>query len=345
MTRIAYLVSSATEITMADGTSHPTGYFAEEAIKPFESFTAAGFDVAVITPDGKKPTADPYGLNWYFHYPEEDKDYLNSVVRTFSHDVDDIRFTLHQNTELGLAASRRIAAALEGKGMTPAQAHDQVSKAAKIAWRHDRHLADVMVEDGLTAGLSPVEIHQAVAAQRAASEELAGERKARLDEIEGFNHPLDLRSLGDDELAGFDAVFAPGGHGPMVDLADNPDVGRLLVALHEKRAPIASLCHGPALMLSAPERADGQWLFDGYRMTCFTDEEENQTEPGLLGLPWYVDTALMNAGAVFDDGPSAWASHVVVDRHVITGQNPGSTEAVAASVITALKAASSAKAA
>src|SRR5881392_2635457 len=83
----------------------------------------------------------------------------------------------------------------------------------------------------------------------------------------------------------------------------------------------------------------GQWLFDGYRMTCFTDEEEDQTEPGKLGLPWYVDTALKNAGAVFDDGPAAWASHVVVDRHIITGQNPGSTEAVADAVIKALTAA------
>jgi putative intracellular protease/amidase len=125
----------------------------------------------------------------------------------------------------------------------------------------------------------------------------------------------------------------------MVDLTDNPDVARPLVALHERTAPIASLCHGPALLLSAPERTDGQWLFDGYRMTCFTDEEEeeeDQTEPGKLGLPWYVDTALKNDGAVFDDDPSAWASHVIVDRHLITGQNPGSTEAVADAVIRAL---------
>ena len=95
MTRIAYLVSSATEITMADGTTHPTGYFAEEALKPYGRFVAAGFDVVVVTPDGQAPTADPYGLNWFFHYPEEDKDYLNSVVRTFAVDPDDIRFPAH----------------------------------------------------------------------------------------------------------------------------------------------------------------------------------------------------------------------------------------------------------
>jgi putative intracellular protease/amidase len=53
MTRIAYLVTSAREMTLADGTPHPTGYFAEEALTPYERFEAAGFDVTVITPDGQ----------------------------------------------------------------------------------------------------------------------------------------------------------------------------------------------------------------------------------------------------------------------------------------------------
>jgi putative intracellular protease/amidase len=340
MTRIAYLVSSATEITLADGTKHPTGYFAEEALKPYERFVAAGFDVVVVTPDGQPPTADPYGLRWFFHYPEEDKDYLNSVVRTFARDPDDIRFTLHQMTELGLGAVRRVAEALQAKGLSPAQAHAVVSKAAKLAWRDDRGLAEVMSDPDTSGGLSVVEVQEAVAAQQRASEELAAERKAKLDAIPGFQRPVCLAALRDDEVATFDAVFAPGGHGPMVDLADNEDVNRLLVALHAKGAPIASVCHGPAMLLSAPERPDGQWLFDGYRITCFTDEEEDQTEPGRLGLQWYVDTALKNSGAVFDDGPVAWASHVVVDRNLITGQNPGSTEAVADAVIKALRAVS-----
>ena len=143
MTRIAYLVTSAREMTLADGTPHPTGYFAEEALKPYQRFVAAGLDVTVITPDGQPPYADPYGLSWFFHYPEEDKDYLASVVRTFAHDVDDIRITLHQNTELGLAGARRVAARLESRGYSPAQAHQIVSAAAKRAWRQDRQLADL----------------------------------------------------------------------------------------------------------------------------------------------------------------------------------------------------------
>ena len=332
MTRIAYLVSSAREISLADGSAHPTGYFAEEALKPYERFAAAGFDVTVITPDGQPPYADPYGLSWFFHYPDADKDYLASVVRTFARDVDDIRLTLYQNTELGLAAARRLAALLERQGRTAAQAHQIVSAAAKTAWRQDRQLAEVLAEDA-SLGLTLAQLQSEVDAQHTDSQNLSNERRDRLQSLPAFQHPVALSSLTDAELAQFDAVFAPGGHGPMVDLADNPDVGRLLAALQARRAPIAALCHGPAMLLAAPERADGLWLFDGYRMTSFTDEEEDQTEPGLLGLAWLLDVALKNAGAVFDDGPAAWVSHVVVDRNLVTGQNPESTEATADAVI------------
>ncbi len=337
MTRIAYLVTSAREITLADGTPHPTGYFAEEALKPYQRLTAAGFDVTVITPDGEPPYADPYGLSWFFHYPEEDKDYLASVVRTFAPDVDDIRITLHQNTELGLAAARRIAGRLEAGGRPAAEAHRIVAAAAKQAWRQDRQFADVLAGDS-SLGLTHGQIQEEIDAQRADSERLAADRLAALEAIAGFQHPVALSGLSEADLAEFDAVFTPGGHGPMVDLSDNPDVARLLTVLHGKGAPIAALCHGPALLLSAPERPDGQWLFDGYRLTCFTDEEELQTEAGRLGMGWFLDTALKNAGAVFDDGPSAWVSHVVVDRNLITGQNPGSTEATADAVIKILRA-------
>ena len=70
MTRIAYLVTSAREMTLAEGNAPPNRYFAEEALKPYERFVDAGFDVTVITPDGKPPYADPYGLSWFFHYPD-----------------------------------------------------------------------------------------------------------------------------------------------------------------------------------------------------------------------------------------------------------------------------------
>ena len=336
MPRIAYLVSSAREIDLRESSNHPTGFWAEETLKAYERFVAAGADVVVITPDGNPPVADPYSLETVFHYPDQDRDYFASVYRTFHNDPDDIRITLHHSTEQQLVAARRIAFRLVDAGLAPAQAHELVSRAAKIAWQQDRLLVDVMLRDGLDGGLSEETLREAVAELELDAQAISAERQSRLDAIPGFHSPVALSDLSDEQIAEFDAVFAPGGHGPMVDLPGNPDAGRLLGILHAKNAVIASLCHGPALLLAAPERFDGQWLFEGYRLTSYTDEEEDQNRIGKLGMPWYLDAALKNAGAVFDDAPFAWASHVVVDRNLITGQNPNSTEATADAVLKAL---------
>jgi putative intracellular protease/amidase len=270
MPRLLFLVSSAREISIADGSPYPTGYFAEEALTPYERFTAAGVDVVVATPDGKPPYPDPYGLEPIFHYPDEDEDFFASVARTFHHDPDDIRLTLRHVTELGIMAARRVFHAMRDAGLSTEKARDLVNKAAKLAWRGDRNFADVLEQDGLAGPLSRAQIDEAVHALEADSQRLSDDRAARLAAIPGFQNPANLARLTDEEIAEFDAVFAPGGHGPMVDLADNPDVGRVIGILHAKNAPIASLCHGPAMLLSAPGRDDGQWLFDGYRLTCFT---------------------------------------------------------------------------
>ena len=337
MTRIAFLVSSAREIDLKDSPQHPTGYWAEEALIPYERFVEAGAEVVVMTPDGQPPVADPYGLEPQFHYPSEDRDYFASIYRTFHHDPDDIRVTLHHTTELELVAARRIVQRLVAAGTSPADAHATVSRAAKISWLQDRKLVDVMIDESLAGGLPEATLREAVDGLEAASRDLRDDRLARLEAIEGLRTPVDLSQLTDDDLAGFDALFAPGGHGPMVDLPENADVGRLLAILHEKGATIAALCHAPALLLAAPDRRDGQWLFEGYRMTAYTNEEEEQNAIGALGMPWLLASALQNAGAVYDDAPYPWASHVVVDRNLVTGQNPYSADATADAVLKALE--------
>ncbi|WP_300007055.1 DJ-1/PfpI family protein [Pseudonocardia sp.] len=338
MPRLLYLVTSAREMRLADGTPHETGFFAEEAAVPYRRFVAAGVDVVVATPDGRAPHADSYGLQPIFHMPDEDEDFLGSITRTFAPDVDDIRLTLRQLTGLGLGASRRIVLAMRDAGTPVEEARSLVARAARTAWREDRQLADVLTDDGLGSSLTRAEVDAAVAAHHAASQAISDSLAAELAAIPGFQAPVDLSTMSDAEMGTFDAVFVPGGHGPMIDLADNPDVTRLLQILHRRNATVASLCHGPAALLAAGGRDDGQWLFEGYRLTCFTDEEEDQTVAGQLGMPWYLDTALKNAGAVFDDAPSAWVSHVVVDRNLITGQNPGSSDAVADAVLKSLAA-------
>src|SRR5215813_14558630 len=116
MARILMLVSSAKVIRLADGTPHSTGYFVDEAIKPYDRFIAAGAEVVVATSDGQTPHPDPYGLEPFFHYPDDDEDFLASVMRSFMHDVDDIRVTLAHLSELDLIIARRVHAALVARG-------------------------------------------------------------------------------------------------------------------------------------------------------------------------------------------------------------------------------------
>ena len=337
MPRLLFLVSSAREMELANGTTYETGYFADEALTPYERFMEAGVDVVVATPDGRSPYADPYGLEEIFHYPDDDEDFLNSITRTFAHDVDDIRLTLRHLTELGMISARRVFDRLKEAGMHPMEARKLISRAAATSWRNDSQFLDALEAEELPESISRSGLEAALAEVLADSQAESARVKGALDALPSFVSPTNLSTMTDEEIAEFDAVFVPGGHGPMVDMADNPDVTRVIGILHQKQAAIASVCHGPAFLLSAPANLDGQWMFDGYRVTSFTDEEEDQTRPGQQGLSWYLESALRNAGAVFDDGRSAWASHVVVDRNLITAQNPGSADAVADAVLKSLE--------
>jgi putative intracellular protease/amidase len=334
MARILMLVSSAKVMRLADGTPHPTGYFVEEAIKPYDRFVAAGAEVLVASPDGQTPHPDPYGLEHYFHYPDADEDCLASVTRTFMPDVDDIRITLRHLTELDLIIARRVHAELRATGVADRDARAWIAKSARISWSEDRSYVDVLSADPEVAGrVAPSRLRELAIELVRESKAISDDTLDRLTNNPVFRNALRLGALSDAELLSFDCFFIPGGHGPMIDMANSLEVGHALRLLHEHGKTIACLCHGPAALLSAGETPEGRWVFDGYKLTCFTDEEEDQTRVGKKGVPWYVESALKNAGAVFDDSPFPWTSHVVVDRNLITSQNPMSSEAGADAVL------------
>jgi putative intracellular protease/amidase len=163
------------------------------------------------------------------------------------------------------------------------------------------------------------------------SQDAVDDYRAYLEAIAGeLDHPL---ALADVDEAAYDAIFIPGGHGPMADLATDPDVGRLLIAADERRQLIAPLCHGPAALLSAI-REDGSFQFAGRRVATFTDEEELQGGTG-ENTSWFVETRLRELGADIEAGPP-WSSKVVIDGNLISGQNPQSTADTARAVLTAL---------
>jgi putative intracellular protease/amidase len=140
-------------------------------------------------------------------------------------------------------------------------------------------------------------------------------------------------ALADVSLDDYDAVLYPGGHGPMEDLAVDADSGRLLTAALSSGKPLAVVCHGPAALLAAKD-ADGTSSFAGYRVAAFTNEEEVQG--GLADkAAWLLEDRLVADGVTVDKA-APWTPHVVVDRNLITGQNPMSSAPLADELLKAL---------
>ena len=338
MARLLMIVSSARSIDLVTENGHQTGYSVDEVLKPYDKFVAAGVEVVAATPDGKPPHADPFTLEQQFHYPDEDKDFLSQVVRSFAPDVDDIRVTLHHLTELDLIAARRVSEALAAIGLDHDSAWSLVTCAARNAWREDRNFIGILSDNPeITGKLSPEHLRALALEVQDESIARATYMAERLAAIETLQHPRDLSQMSDEEILSFDSVFFPGGHGAMVDLPSNADVGRAVRLLHLREKTVATVCHGPAAFLSAGSGPDGAWLFDGYKLVSVTDEEEDQIPYGKLGLPWYLESELKNYGAIFDDGDAAWVSHVVVDRNLVTAQNPDSSEAMAEAILKKLR--------
>ncbi|MEV6556051.1 type 1 glutamine amidotransferase domain-containing protein [Nocardia sp. NPDC051756] len=230
MAKLLFVLTGADTWTLADGTPHPTGFWAEEFAVPYEAAKAAGHEIVVATPGGVVPPVDQGSLAPDFNGGQEGADKRAAVL--------------------------------------------------------------------------------------AASTEL--------------QHPIKLSEVDLDDYA---AVFYPGGHGPMEDLAVNAESGELLTAALHSGKPLAIVCHGPAALLAAVG-PDGANAFAGYTLTGFTNVEEQQA--GLADqAKWLLQDRLVEFGADFQEG-EPWAPKVVVDRNLITGQNPASSAAVAEELLRAI---------
>ncbi|RLK49712.1 type 1 glutamine amidotransferase domain-containing protein [Microbacterium telephonicum] len=231
MSNILMVVTAADSVTLADGTVHPTGYWAEELVVAHRDLARAGHTIIIATPGGDVPTVDPGSLT---------VEIVGDQAK-----VDDFRSYL----------------------------------------------------DSIAANLA---------------------------------HPLPLDAVA---VSDYDAIVMPGGHGPMVDLAFDANLGRILTEADRDGVWIAPFCHGPAGLLSAVDQ-DGSLVFAGRRLTVFSDEEELT---GGLGknTPWLVATTLRERGALVENG-APWSEHVVRDGNLISGQNPQSSDAVAKAIVDVL---------
>lgn len=230
MSKILFVVTGAQFWTLADGTQHPTGYWAEELVAPYRAFTQSGHEVVVATPGGVVPVVDQGSL----------------------------------------------------------------------------------------------------AAEMNGGQENADAIEAELERIEQLQAPL---KLADVDLADYDAVFYPGGHGPMEDLSVDTTSAELLVATLDSGKPLGIVCHAPAALLATQDDR-GVSPFAGYRLTGFTNAEEAQA--GLADKArWLLQDRLVALGAEFEEG-TPWSEHVVVDRNLHTGQNPASSGPLALEILKSL---------
>lgn len=132
----------------------------------------------------------------------------------------------------------------------------------------------------------------------------------------------------------FDGVFYPGGHGPLWDLTTNVDSIKLIETFWDSKKPIATVCHAPAVLLNVKDE-NGDFLLKGKRVTGFTNSEEAAV--GLTDVvPFLLEDALIKKGALYSKKED-WASYVVTDGLLITGQNPASSETVAETLVHLLK--------
>jgi putative intracellular protease/amidase len=171
-----------------------------------------------------------------------------------------------------------------------------------------------------------------------------------------MNPARTLRSVIDEGLDNYAAVFVPGGQAPVVDLMQDPEVGEILRHFHASKKLTVLLCHGPIALAAAmpaarefraaliagdkakaTELAKG-WPYAGYKMTVFSPTEEKVIEDNILHAKLYFDMveALEAAGGHVTTTAVDFEPHVIEDRELITGQNPRSDHPIAAKMIQAL---------
>ena len=218
MATVLFVVTGASYWTLADGTRHPTGYWAEEFAAPYGELTGGGHQVVVATPGGVVPRVDSMSLR----------------------------------------------------------------------------------------------------PSMAGSAQLALELEATLRDAEELRRPIEIA---DARLEDYDAVYYPGGHGPMEDLWQDADSGRLLIAALASGKPLAIVCHAPVAIMAT--RTGGVSPFAGYHLTAYTNDEEDAV--GLRAKArWTAEDELVKMGVRFSRG-EIWRPYTVVDRNLYTGQNPASS--------------------
>ncbi len=142
------------------------------------------------------------------------------------------------------------------------------------------------------------------------------------------------KKLADVSADDFDAVFYPGGHGPMWDMPDNATSIALIEAFVKADKPVGAVCHAPSALINVRGK-DGEYLIKGKRVTGFTNAEEEAV--GLTAVvPFLLEDRLKERGSIYTKTAN-WFPYVQVDGRLVTGQNPASSEPAAEELLKLLR--------
>lgn len=131
----------------------------------------------------------------------------------------------------------------------------------------------------------------------------------------------------------YDAVFYPGGHGPLWDLANDKTSITLIEDFWKNNKPVAAVCHAPGVFRFVKD-SDGTPLVKGKKVTGFSNSEEEAVQLTDI-VPFLVEDELIKLGGDYSKGED-WSSYVLKDGNLITGQNPGSSEETAKELLALL---------
>lgn len=154
------------------------------------------------------------------------------------------------------------------------------------------------------------------------------------DDTDAQAELANTHKLGDLSPDDYDAVFYPGGHGPLWDLAEDRHSIALIESMYAAGKPVAAVCHAPAV-LKHTKAADGSLLVAGKSLTGFSNSEEVAVQLTDV-VPFLLEDELTARGASYTSADD-WQPYTVIDGNLITGQNPASSGLVAESVVERLK--------
>lgn len=177
----------------------------------------------------------------------------------------------------------------------------------------------------------------------------------KMSEENNLDSPRPFASFTDEELASYAGVFIPGGHAPIRDLGDNPELGRIMWHFHNLRKPTgvslhpisthprnidqenftsAALCHGPLALLSTKYAPNSPgFAYEGYQLTSWSDAEERLVERMQGGEIPKVESTLAAEGARMASTAGKKLGGITIDREVVSGANPMAAEALGAKFV------------